>query len=57
LVVKALQSSSSTAVPEQSRDTDADDLCRILCALGVCPPGCPTENNPPVPPWGGKKRR
>jgi len=53
--MKALAESSDQVHQNMEASNDAD-LCKILCLLGPCPPGCPGENNPPIPPWGGKKR-
>jgi len=50
-VTKATPTQSAELMVEQT-DTDMDELCRVLCGLGMCPPGCPTDHNPP---WG--KRR
>lgn len=34
-------------------DEDMEELCRELCAIGLCPPGCPGEY---LPPWGKKRK-
>jgi len=49
--VKALTGSSDQVHQNIEASSDAD-LCRILCGLGACPPGCPDENKPP---WGKKR--
>jgi len=30
-----------------------EEMCKCLCGLGACPPGCPGNLEPP---WGGRRR-